>query len=34
MGNILNKTVGTILVGTAIVLAAGFALGLPFNFFM
>lgn len=34
MGNIVNKTVGTILVGTAILLAAGFALGLPFNLFM
>lgn len=34
MGNLLNKTVGTILVGTAIVLAAAFALAIPFNFFM
>lgn len=34
MKNILNKTVGTILVGTAIVLAAGFVLALPFNLFM
>jgi hypothetical protein len=34
MGKIINKTVGTLLVGTAIVLAAGFVLGLPFNFFM
>lgn len=34
MGNIFNKTVGGILVGAAIILAAGFVLGLPFNFFM
>lgn len=34
MSKILNKTVGTILVGTAIVLAAGFVLGIPFNLFM
>lgn len=34
MGNIINKTVGTILVGSAILLAAGFVLGIPFNFFM
>jgi hypothetical protein len=34
MGNLLNKTVGTILVGAAIILGAGFVLGLPFNFFM
>jgi hypothetical protein len=34
MGNIINKTLGTILVGTAIVLGAGFLLGIPFNFFM
>lgn len=29
----LNKTMGTILVGTAIILAAGFLIALPFNFF-
>lgn len=34
MKNMLNKTVGTILVGAAIVLAAGFVLALPFNLFM
>jgi hypothetical protein len=34
MKNVINKTVGTILVGSAIILAAGFALGIPFNFFM
>lgn len=34
MKNILNKTVGTVLVGTAIVLAAAFALAIPFNLFM
>jgi hypothetical protein len=34
MGNILNKAIGTILVGAAIILGAGFVLGLPFNFFM
>ena len=34
MGNMINKTMGTILVGTAILLAAGFLLGLPFNLFM
>jgi len=34
MRNLLNKTVGTILVGAAILLGAGFLLGLPFNFFM
>ena len=34
MKHIVNKSVGTILVGTAIVLAAGFALALPFNLFM
>lgn len=34
MKNVLNKTVGTVLVGSAIILAAAFALALPFNFFM
>ncbi len=34
MANILNKTVGTLLVGAAIILGAGFVLGLPFNLFM
>jgi hypothetical protein len=34
MGNLINKTVGTILVGAAILLGAGFVFGLPFNFFM
>jgi hypothetical protein len=34
MANLLNKTLGTILVGAAIILGAGFVLGLPFNFFM
>lgn len=34
MANILNKTVGTILVGAAILLGAGFVFGLPFNFFL
>lgn len=34
MGNLVNKTVGTILVGTAIVLAVAFGLAIPFNFFM
>lgn len=34
MANIINKTVGTILVGTAIVLAAGFVLAIPFGLFM
>jgi hypothetical protein len=34
MKNVVNKTVGTILVGTAIILAAGFVLALPFNLFM
>jgi len=30
----LNKTMGTILVGTAIILAAAFVIALPFNLFM
>lgn len=30
----LNKTMGTILVGTAIVLAAAFIIAVPFNLFM
>lgn len=30
----LNKTMGTILVGTAIFLAAAFVIAIPFNFFM
>lgn len=30
----LNKTMGTILVGTAIILAAAFLVAIPFNFFM
>lgn len=34
MGNFLNKTLGTILVGTAIVLAVAFVAALPFNLFM
>lgn len=34
MKNVLNKTVGTVLVGSAIILAAAFALAIPFNFFM
>ena len=34
MKQILNKTVGTILVGTAIVLAVVMVGGIPFNFFM
>ncbi len=34
MKNVINKTVGTVLVGTAIILAAGFLLAIPFNFFM
>jgi hypothetical protein len=34
MGNIINKIFGTILVGAAIILGAGFVLGIPFNFFM
>lgn len=33
MGNITNKVLGTILVGTAIVLAVGFVVAFPFNFF-
>jgi hypothetical protein len=34
MKHIVNRTMGTILVGTAILLAAGFLLALPFNLFM
>lgn len=34
MKNVLNKTVGTILVGAAIVLAVAFGVALPFNLFM
>lgn len=34
MKNVLNKTVGTVLVGAAILLAAGFVIALPFNLFM
>lgn len=34
MKNIVNKTFGTILVGTAIILAAAFGLAIPFNLFM
>lgn len=34
MGNLLNKTLGTILVGTAIFLAVAFVAALPFNLFM
>lgn len=30
----INKTMGTILVGTAILLAAAFLVALPFNLFM
>lgn len=30
----VNKTVGTILVGTAIVLAIAFVVAIPFNLFM
>lgn len=30
----INKTMGTILVGTAIVLAAAFVIAVPFNLFM
>lgn len=30
----LNKTMGTILVGTAIILAAAFVIAVPFNLFM
>lgn len=30
----LNKTVGTILVGTAIILAIAFVVAIPFNLFM
>ena len=34
MGNITTKVLGTVLVGTAIVLAAAFVIALPFNLFM
>ena len=34
MKNVLNKTVGTVLVGAAIILAVVMVGGLPFNFFM
>jgi hypothetical protein len=34
MKHMVNKTVGSVLVGSAILLAAGFLLGLPFNLFM
>lgn len=34
MKNVLNKTVGTILVGAAIILAVVMVGGVPFNFFM
>lgn len=34
MKNVVNKTVGTVLVGTAIVLGAAFLLALPFNFIL
>ena len=34
MKEIINKTVGTILVGSAIFLAAAFVLALPFNLIM
>ena len=30
----INKTMGTILVGTAIILAAAFVIAVPFNLFM
>lgn len=30
----INKTMGTLLVGTAIVLAAAFVIAIPFNLFM
>lgn len=30
----INKTMGTILVGTAILLAAAFVIAVPFNLFM
>jgi hypothetical protein len=30
----VNKTVGTILVGSAIILAVAFVVAIPFNFFM
>jgi hypothetical protein len=34
MKHVLNKTVGTILVGAAIVLAVVMVAGMPLNFFM
>lgn len=34
MGKITNRVLGTVLVGTAIVLAAAFVIALPFNLFM
>lgn len=34
MKNIINKSVGTVLVGAAIILAAAFAIAIPFNLFM
>lgn len=34
MKNLINKSVGTVLVGAAIVLAAAFVIAIPFNLFM
>jgi ABC-type phosphate transport system permease subunit len=34
MKHMVNKTVGTVLVGTAIVLAAAFVIAIPFGLFM
>lgn len=34
MKNVLNKTVGTILVGAAILIGVGLVIALPFNLFM
>ena len=34
MKQVVNKTVGTVLVGAAIVLAVFFLVGIPFNFIM
>lgn len=34
MGNVLNKVLGTIFVGTAIILAVWMIVGIPLNFVM
>ena len=34
MGNVVNKVLGTLLVGTAVILGVAIAIGVPLNIFM